>query len=102
MVKAAHTVMACCSMTFGQHQIVSVAQNNLNNIKSLSFSALLLASALRSQKFLLRAPMGVTLLLVVRALPTPVQYLQVDHAILGCGGLQVNKKCNFYIMFKMP
>jgi hypothetical protein len=23
MVKAAHTVMSCCSMTFGQHQIVS-------------------------------------------------------------------------------
>jgi transposase-like protein len=37
MVKAAHTVMSCCSMTFGQHQIVSVAQNNLNNINGLSF-----------------------------------------------------------------
>jgi hypothetical protein len=24
MVKAAHTVMSCCSMTFGQHQTVSV------------------------------------------------------------------------------
>ena len=29
MVKAAHTVMSCCSMTFGQHQIVSaVAKQN--------------------------------------------------------------------------
>jgi len=66
MVKAAHTVMACCSMTFGQHQIVSVAQNNLNNIKSLSFSAKsggichLLATQERSkQRCCMRPPCGV-------------------------------------------
>jgi hypothetical protein len=38
MVQAAHTVMSCCSMTFGQPQIVSVAINNFNNINGLSFT----------------------------------------------------------------
>ena len=37
MVKAAYTMMSCRSMTFGQHQIVSVVEKCLNNINGLSF-----------------------------------------------------------------